>query len=399
MKFKLPKKASSRTGNVAVFLTASALVSTWFWGAPAGALANLEFREPIQAPEINASTALDVETYVELEAWAKDNVRVKPAAIQLVSTAIDAISAESTRPKVVYGKEWKIGRGREIFSAAEFTDVCRAETEISKMRETLELLRSTAAAAGKEVIFVVAPSKYRVLGREVLGERYDELAVCAEANYLIIEQLRAEFPGLIKLVSPKRVMFYAPESPYWVGDTHWTPLAARALSEIVLQKTANLKISQANAFLESRLYLSGEKEMGGLFRLSGNRLTTAEPLLKPFSSYQIAMKTNPAWNKMTFEWTSPSPVSGADASMTILHDSFVLVPRVTSQFGSAVARGVDVHWQNFQDLAKVPVTDTLVIESVDRTFLAHLLSATTTEDLTTQKDSMRYVIDYLARIQ
>lgn len=399
MKLKLPLKPGSRAGHVAVFLTASALVSTWFWGAPAGAFANLEFREPVAAPALDAAAIVDVETYTQLEAWAKDNVRVKASAISTVNAAIDLITPQSARAKVVYGKEWKTGRGREIFSAAEFTDVCRAESEIEKMRQTLELVRTTAAAAGKEVMFVVAPSKYRVLGREVLGDRYDELAVCAEANYQIIEQLRAEYPGLIKLVAPSRVMFYAPESPYWVGDTHWTPKGAQALSEIVLQKIANFKISQANNFLETRLYESGVKEMGGLFRLSGTRLTTAEPLLRPYSTYQIVTKTNPKWNRMTYTWTSPSPVERADESMTILHDSFVLVPRATVQFGSAVPWGVDVHWQNFQDLAKVPVTKTLVIESVDRTFLSHLLSSTSTEDLTNQKDSMRYVIDYLARIQ
>jgi hypothetical protein len=139
--------------------------------------------------------------------------------------------------------------------------------------------------------------------------------------------------------------------------------------------------------------------MGGLFRLSGSRSTTSEPLLRAYSNYQIETTNNPKWNRMTYTWTSPSPVETADESMTILHDSFVLVPRATLQFGSAVSWGVDVHWQNFQDLAKVPVTKTLVIESVDRTFLAHLLSSTSTEDLTTQKDSMRYVIQYLARIQ
>lgn len=392
-----PKRPKTDWGNFAVFVVITGLFSTWFWGSPAGALARLEFRQPVELPAITPESALEVETFEQIEAWAKDNVRVKPDAIRLVNDTVAAYFPTASSPKVIYGAEWKPDRGRELFSSAEFTDVCRSEPDMDLMRSTLDRLTAAAAETGKEVYFVVAPSKYRVLGKELLGDRFDALTYCALRNYAITAQLAAEYPDLIHLVTPKRVMYYASDSPYWVGDTHWTPKAARALSEIVLMKAANLSRPAATKFLFDRLEVKGTKAMGGLFRLAGSKKTTEETLLKPKKQFVFKMKRNPLFDPQTFTWNSKKAVPGADESITILHDSFVLVPRATTHFGSAFSFGVDVHWNNHKDLENVPVTKTLIIESVDRTFLSHLASATNLEDLATQKDSMEYVIRYLAR--
>lgn len=394
-----PKRPNRIWGNLAVFSVTVGLFSTWFWGAPAGALAKLEFRPAVELPEITSKTALEVETYEQLEAWAKDNVRLKPAVIRMVNDTVATYFPTAASPQVVYGAEWKPNRGKEMFSAAEFTDVCRTEPDLELMRNTLDRLTEAAAATGKEVYFVVAPSKYRVLGKQLLGDRFEQLTYCALKNYEITAQLASEYPDLIHLVKPNRVMYYASDSPYWVGDTHWTPKAARALSEIVLMKAANLSREKAVNFLLKRLEVRGTKAMGGLFRNAGLKKTTEEALLRPKKEFVFKLKRNKQYNEQTFTWNSKTALPGADESITILHDSFVLVPRATTQFGSAFKFGVDVHWNNHKDLDVVPVTKTLIIQSVDRTFLSHLASATNLEDLSQQKDSMEYVIRYLARTE
>lgn len=384
-------------GSVAVAITASLLASVWFVGPPAGASAALENRPPVELPEIDSVTMGDPATYAQVEAWAKDNVRVKPLAVDMVNATVESLTGLSGSTRVVYGRPLNQNRQKEMFSASEFTDRCWRRPAIEEFRLILNQVRTAAAIGGKKVVFLVAPSKYRALGG-LLGDRLSTLASCASADDALIAQIALEYPDMVKVVDPNRAVSYAPSAPYWVGDTHWTPKAGRALTEQVIAEVANVSVVQAGAIMANRLKVSGEKGAGGLFRLSGLMKETYEPLLLPKSKFAPNFKSaGPGTASFSYSWTSPYPVGTAAQSMLILHDSFVNVPVLTKQFSSVVASGYDVHWRNIQDLDYIPPVETVVVESIDRTFLAHLMSYVDLEDLANQDGSMFKVIAYLQR--
>lgn len=386
-------------GTLAVAVVSALLGSVWFVGPPAGASAKLENRPIAQLPALTAQTLAEADTYAQLEQYAKDRVRPKPLAVESLNDLTEQVTGLSASSLILFGKQYHDGRPREVFSAGEFTNRCWPRPDIQVFRDVLVRVREAAASSGRDVVFMVAPSKYRTLGY-LLGERLASLDGCAREDDRVIAQLAEEFPDLVVVIKPERVLHFAPDDPYWAGDTHWTPSGAKAITEQVIMRVGNTTRTHANRLMQQRLLAKGVREAGGLYRLAGMTKTTQSPLV--ITAYQYRVRTQrqiPGTNEQTFGWRATRPINIADKSMLILHDSFINVPAVTRQFSSIVPRGFDVHWRNVADLASLPVVQTVVVENVDRTFLRRLIGVSGVEDLEGQTFAIDALVNYLSRTQ
>lgn len=391
-------------GSVAVVGVAALLLSVWFVGPPIGTAAKLENRPMTPLPEITLQSLLKAETYAGIEAWLKDRVRIKPLLVTVVNSAADRVNAEAGTAKVIKGARLHRNRGNELFAAVEFTDRCWDRPNYSVYVNELRSLRSAAKQGHKQLYIIITPSKHRVLGR-LLGGRRTELEICARHDDAVIKRLARQFSDILKVVSPKRVLQLAPNNPYFEGDTHWTPRAGVALSELVVSRLTGITRHRADLILWSRLHELGYRELGALYAMSGIDKVTRAPFLNPKHVFAPQVRpypsTLPAEGEQdpqgpVLEWFSPHPLPTAPQSMMIVHDSFVNMPGLTRQFAPMVATGFDVHWHKAEDLAKLPPVETVIVENIDRTFLHRLTFDTQAEDLS-QVDTMKLLREYLRR--
>ncbi|MEN9710319.1 MAG: hydrolase-like domain, acetyltransferase AlgX [Actinomycetota bacterium] len=391
-----PKRKFPVGGSIAIAAVSALLLSAWMVGPQAGTSAAIENRPVAKLPVVDANSMRSVDTYKQIESWAIDHVRVKPIAVSAVNSAIAAATKQSGSSLVIQGSRFSRSRDLELFSAEEFTARCRYPASIEKSRAALESIRAAAAAGNKKVMLAVVPSKAKTIGY-LLGTRLNDLMGCAYNEDLVIAQLAREFPDVLKVVDPKRVLKYAPKDPYWSGDTHWTPMGGRALSELVLAQVANVDLPTARRILFDRTVPANKLVRGDLYRLLGFSKETATTRVATRPAYQLQITMSPfGTGSRVWGWTSPQPLEGATNSMIILHDSMVNVPRLTGQFGSVVPEGYDVHWSMAEDLPKLPQVETVVLEFVDRTFLSKLLSFPGVDDNVEDDTRMAAALTYLA---
>ena len=384
-------------GSVAIGVVGLALLGAWLVGPAAGYAAQLENRAPAQLPQLTLESAINVETYEQIEAWAVDHVRVKPLAVNTVNDAVAAATKETGSSLVIQGARLSAGRLPELFSAEEFTARCKYPADIDASRAALRAIQAAADAGNKDVVITVVPSKARTIGF-LLGDRSNNLMGCAINEDKVIAQLASEFPTLLKVVDPAKVLEYAPRDPYWSGDTHWTPMGGRALSEVILQKLLNTDARTAKQILLSRTMPANKLVRGDLYRLMGSEQTTPTTRIGIRPEFAIRVKGSPnGTGSRIFTWTSTNPIPTAPASMMILHDSMVNVPRLTGQFGNVVPLGFDVHWSQGDQISRLPVVETVVLEFVDRTFLAKLRAFPNIDDTVEDDDRMAAVLTYLLR--
>lgn len=96
-------------------------------------------------------------------------------------------------------------------------------------------------------------------------------------------------------------------------------------------------------------------------------------------------------------WSAPYPLKTADKSVLVMHDSFVNVPMVSAQYSQFFATGFDVHWSYASSLVKTPKVQTVVMESVDRTFMPRLMRLPGIDEATEDSTDMIMFLDYLRR--
>lgn len=390
-----PKRKFPVGGSIAIAAVSALLLSAWMVGPQAGTSAAIENRPVVKLPTVDVNSLRSVDTYKQIESWAVDHVRIKPLAVSAVNSAIAAATKQSGSALVIQGSRFSRSRDLELFSAEEFTARCRYPASLEKSRAALESIRAAAVTGKKQVMIAVVPSKAKTIGY-LLGTRLNDLMGCAYNEDLVIAQLAKEYPDILKVVDPKRVLKYAPKDPYWSGDTHWTPMGGRALSELVLAKVANVDLPTARQILFDRTVPANKLVRGDLYRLLGFSKATPTTRIATRPAYQLQITLSPFnTGSRVWGWTSPQPLEGATSSMVILHDSMVNVPRLTGQFGSVVPEGYDVHWSMAEDLPKLPQVETVVLEFVDRTFLSKLLSFpdidANVEDDTRMAAALRYL--------
>jgi len=391
-----PKRKLALGGSIAIAAVSAALLSAWMVGPLAGTSAAIEKRPVVQLPKVDLNSLRSVDTYKQIESWAIDHVRMKPLAVSAVNNAIAAATKQSGSALVIQGARFSASREPELFSAEEFTARCRYPASLEKSRIALNSIRAAATQGNKQVLITVVPSKARTIGY-LLGTRLNDLTGCAYNEDLVIAQLAQEYPDILKVVDPKRVLKYAPRDPYWSGDTHWTPMGGRALSELILAKVANVDLETARQILFDRTVPANKLVRGDLFRLLGLSKETATTRIATRQAYQLQITPRPfGTGSRVWGWTSPQPLEGATQSMLILHDSMVNVPRLTGQFGNVVPEGYDVHWTMAEDLPKLPQVQTVVLEFVDRTFLAKLLSFPSVDANVEDDTRMAAALTYLA---
>lgn len=368
------KRQLPRGGSIAIGLVSIALLSGWIVGPPAARSADLEKRPPVELPEITTETVLKTGTYRQFEGWAMDHLRIKPVAVEGINNAVASLLQQSGSSLVIQGKALNGARGPELFLAEEFTARCEFPADITIARKALDLVRETAQEHNKDVHFYVVPSKIDVLGH-LLGNKYKDLVSCADAENAVIDQLSLEYPEIIRIVTPESVVSYAPRDPFWEADSHWTPMGGRALSEMIIADIANVTRAEAKELLLQRTRISSRAPLqrGELFRFLGREDTTSAFQVVAQRGYGIKSVVRPFGVTSPGKgWVSANPVPGADKSVVIIHDSMVNVPRLTLQFGNVVPVGYDIHNRVAMQINKLPATETLLYESVNRTFLSKL---------------------------
>jgi hypothetical protein len=382
-------------GSLAVFGMAAALTSVWFVGPAAGTSAKLENHAVAQLPQVSSASLIDVRAYEQVEAWAKDHVRVKPVAVEAVNNFADVFGS-SSKVRIFKGSKYRPSRPNELFLADEFLGRC-AVPSIEKARAGMEVLLTAAATGNKRLVIMIAPSKYRVLG-DLLGPKLTDLAKCAVKEDEVFIQLAAEYPDNIRYISADRVLAYAPNNPYWAGDSHWTPLGAQAFTEQIVSTVGNIPMQQAQALMARRSVQRGEMIRGELFKLIGESETTSSPVIYPKKRFKAKITFGPnGTNSRNFMWESPYPLQRADESILVIHDSFVNVPALPAQYSQFFKLGYDVHWGSVMSLKKTPAVATVVMESVDRTFMSRLVRLPTVDDAVPDSPDMQRFLTYLRR--
>lgn len=348
----------ARGGTVAVFAFAGLMLLLWFIGPAAGTNADRQNRPQAQFPSLSLSAAADVATFQEATAAFSDRLRAKPSVVESVNSAVLGLTGRSPSADVV-------AAGDQLYYAGEFTEPCLDPQYATWARDSARALAEAAKQGGKQVLFVVVPSKSTAHPPTGLGAR--ALLKCQRWSQKVLQDLADEPGSRIRLIDPADVERVADGDGYWRGDTHWTPRGGQALSDLLADEVG---ASTQGRFVPGEWY----DHQGDLYRLLGI------PKLERTLGWGVDEVQQPqfqevpngtAWPARTF--TSPQPLPNAP-SLLLVYDSFVYASGLEPSVASLFPSGGLVLWDAMPNVSPVGSAKLVVLESTDRLALNRLAS-------------------------
>lgn len=345
------------TTTIGVF--SAGLLAIWLIpGDPADA----QNRDPIGFPTLSFAALTDKNTFHSIDAAVRDRIGAQVA----VSTAIGDISVnllgKSPTPAAIMGSDG------QPFYTEDLTRPCReSEKTMSRVKAGLTADHAAMDAAGKYVLFMVAPDKSSIY-RDALDDISPDLLRCSDLVRTHFEawDAEAELP-LITLWEPVAQLDKQPGTAFKLNDTHWNSKGSMAMSHSLIERLvadgeapasllddlANPVVSKNMPFIGDLNLIMGVNDIDQRTTASFERPdveTVAETTIGPRGSEQ-------------FHFTSTATNSALVPGKTlILGDSFLL-KQMPTQLGNFFE---DVTMANHYEYEQANDFDRVIIERVQR---------------------------------
>lgn len=353
-----PENRLAVGGTVAVLAFAGFLLMMWFMGPAAGTNAQRQNRPQSEFPQMSLSAAADVTTFEQATAALNDRVRAKPSVVENLNSTVLNLTGRSPSADVV-------ARGDELYFAGEFTEPCLDPQYATWARDSARSLAAAAKRGGKQVLFVVVPSKSVAVPPGGVGAA--ALMSCQRWSQQVLRDIASERGSPVRIVEPDEVAAMAGGTGYWKGDTHWTPRGGQALSSLLAQEVGG---STTARFVSGPTF----EHQGDLYRLLGIPRTEPTDVMGPRAAAMPTFESVPngtAWPMTAF--TSPDPLPGAP-NLLLVYDSFVYATGLEAQIASLFPAGWLVQWDAMPDVTQAGDAGLVVMESTDRLAVARLAS-------------------------
>jgi len=345
-------------GTVAVLAFAGFLILMWFVGPAAGSNAARQNRPQAEFPPVSLSAAADVTTFEQATAAFSDRLRAKPGVVERVNSTVLRVTGRSPSADVV-------ARGDELYFAGEFTEPCLDPQYATWARDSARGLAAAARRGGKQVLFVVVPSKSVAVPPTGVG--VTALTACQQWSQEVLADIASEPGSPVRIIDPADVQAVAEGTGYWTGDTHWTPRGGQALSYLLAEQVGG---SAAGRFEVGAPY----DHQGDLYRLLGIPRSEPTEAVGPPAAAMPTFEEVPngtPWPMRSF--TSPEPLPGAP-ELLLVYDSFVYATGLEAQIASLFPAGWMVQWDAMPDVTQAGPAGLVVLESTDRLAVARLAS-------------------------
>lgn len=350
------QKRLARGGTLAVVVVALLLLSFWFLGPPSGTNAQLQNRPQATFPPLSLSAVGDVATFEQTTAALSDRLRAKPDVIAAVNSAVLGITGRSASSSVV-------AAGDRLYFAGEFTEPCLSPAYETWAAAAAQHLTEVAQAGGRQVIFVVVPSKSVV--EPAAGVTSQALTACQRWARGVLQRIADEPGSPVRMIDPQAVRDRGEGAAFWRADTHWTPAGGLALADLLAE--------EVGSDAEGRFVAGGEFDKPtDLDRLLGapgaERTQDWVPRAAP------SMRTFPngtSWPGTAF--TSPDPLPDAP-TLLLVYDSFVYATGLEDTVASLFPAGWLLQWDAMPTMTGVGDAELVVLESTDRLALQRLAS-------------------------
>ncbi len=345
-------------GTVAVLAFAGFLILMWFVGPAVGTNAQRQNRPQGEFPQMSLAAAADVATFEQATSALSDRLRAKPSVVENVNAAVLSATGRSPSADVV-------ARGDELYYAGEFTEPCLDPQFATWAQDSARGLAAAAEKGGKQVLFVVVPSKSVAVPPSGVG--VDALTSCQDWSQAVLRDIASEPGSPVRIIDPDDVAALADGPGYWKGDTHWTPRGGQALSYLLAEESGGTA--------EGR-FVSGAPfdHQGDLYRLLGIPRLEPTDAVGPTAAAMPTFESVPnatAWPMQSF--TSPDPLPGAP-DLLLVYDSFVYATGLEAQIASLFPAGWLLQWDAMPDVRQAGDAGLVVLESTDRLAVARLAS-------------------------
>jgi hypothetical protein len=328
---------------------------------------SMENRELAKPPTLNQGwDALDA-----LTAWASDNLPGRNEAVR-ANAWIDYHALGDTPPAGLTTKGAKkdplVVRGKDgyLFLGEDFARACDLYTQLDPALARLLAFAKTIQDSGRNVVFVVGPSKSSVAPEEL--PRAVPRGECALSHMRAAEQkLNAtKNPLFLNLLPQLRQAQAAGDLPYWKTDTHWSPAGAAVYAKGLADHLSPGLGSKLTIAPKSRTFSGDLSAMIGL-NLEESRdlpqVRTGTVRLDPFDQKWI--KEGVYYGRQ--HWTTTPSKGLIQGKTLLLGDSFnyYAMDNLRPLFADGTALWMRTN--STRQVAKdIAASDTVVLEAVQR---------------------------------
>lgn len=221
---ELPRWAS--TALITMF--SAGLLGVWLIPGNAAGAQN---REPVPYPSYSVSTAVDEATYKGIDAALRDRIGAQVMVSEAVGNMSKRALGKSPTPAVV------IADDGQPFFAEDFVRPCReTEATLDVVRAGLREDQASLNAAGKYVLFMVAPDKSSIR-RDVVASISPDLLRCSDfvRSHFESWETDGDLP-LITLWDDVAKLDEGSLNAYMFNDTHWNAAGSMAMSSALMRR-------------------------------------------------------------------------------------------------------------------------------------------------------------------
>lgn len=331
------------------------------WLIPGNA-AEAQNREMIAYPALSIANAADPETYRVIDSALRDRIGAQVAVSDTIGSLSVHVLGRSPTPAVIVA-----GDGQPFFSE-DFLRPCReTEETLAVVKAGLSEDQVSMTAAGKYVLFMLAPDKSSIR-HSVVDAISPDLLKCSDFVRTHFEDWEAEGTlPLITLWDSVSALDTKPGSAYVWNDTHWNTAGSMAMSQALLGRLVtdqqvpaslldDLKdpvVSDPIAFTTDLNQVMGLNDIDYRTTASFVRqgvVTTGEETVAPTGAMQL-------------HYTSTSATKDLVPGKTlILGDSFMLT-QMPTQLANFFA---DVTFADHHEYAQAGDFDSVIVERVQR---------------------------------
>lgn len=328
----------------------------------------VEQRLPAEAPGFSAGRLLDTAWYRQIADWFADRLPWRDRAIEAGALIDFALFDESPSPQVRIGSEgW-------LFLQDDLAVPCHTAGSIRAAVEEIALLERALQAAGKQLLFIVAPDKSAIYS-DRLGSLAAE-AGCALANRTAFRELLAEagIDGYLDTWAILAAAAAGPRLAYHRLDTHWNDFGAGAVAAAAVEHLAPGRWDPGDFVL-----VGSESRVGDLGRLMGLSLREEAEVWRVHRGEEPSLMTERVSRTLEAVTSTMEGDLAIGLSALVVHDSMgnVLAPLLRPYFASLTtvpalglrARfAVDPEW--FREA--LGEADVLIVVKVERLGLRRL---------------------------
>ena len=336
-----------------------ALLAIWLIPGDAPGAQN---RDPLDFPTLSPEALVDKATFQEIDAALRDRVGAQVG----VSAALGDVSVHLLGRSPTAGA--LVGGDGQPFYTEDLTRPCR-ETEASMDVVKAGLVANYTAmdAAGKYVLFMVAPDKSSIRRAEVDAVS-PGLLRCSDFVRTHFEEWEAEAQlPLITLWKPVAELDKLPGAAYMRNDTHWNTAGSLAMSHALMERLvadgqapASLLEDLEHPVVSDDINFTGDLNM--LMGVADVDQRTTASFERPVVVTKAEITVGPTGTDQ-FHFTSTSTTSTLVPGKTlILGDSFLL-KQIPTQLGNFFE---DVTMADHQEYGQAGQFDRVIVERVQR---------------------------------